>query len=180
MVCILSFTPAFHIEVQSGSGQNKTSSARAPQGSDKTVSLSKSQHTVNCLGAKYAILTNDDRTRHILGDSELALSLLTAAYASSMWDKIACALKLLDKFGVENNITVLWPLDSITVSKFIEWMSLKRLLSPSSITSYMSHIKTVHMLRNLDSSACRGFVCKTLIRGAKNLEFYKDSHTPSK
>jgi len=75
-------------------------------------------------------------------------------------------------FELENNIVAIWPLSKDTVSRYIHWAAFKKYLSTSTIIAYMSHIKLVHKLKNLDYEACKDFAFKSHIRGLKNLNFY--------
>ena len=117
----------------------------------------------------------DDRIARILGCTSQTPALIAAAYASSTWDKISCVLNLLDKFSIYHGTPVTWPLSQNFISDLIHWLVFVRHLAPSSITTYLSHIKLIHKLRGLDFSVCESFLCKTLMRGAKNLQFYSDT-----
>jgi len=98
---------------------------------------------------------------------------VAAAYSESSWKKINSALNILEKFAIFENIKLSWPVSEYILIKFIDWAASTRNLAPSSISSYMSHIKLIHKLRGLNSDACDSFICKTQIKGAKNLKFYE-------
>jgi len=104
--------------------------------------------------------------------------LLAAAYSSATWQKIDSALNMLEKFAHANKLTVVWPIALDTLTGFIDWAIFHKKLAPSSVKSYLSHIKLVHKLRGLDISACENFMCKTQLKGARNLDFYNPN--PSK
>lgn len=126
-------------------------------------------------------MTEDPRIVRILGGHFTRTELIAAAYADSSWDKICTALNIFEKFTHESSINPSWPLDSEVISNFIHWATFVRKISPSTIVSYLSHIRLIHDLRGLDSSACRSFICKTQIRGAQNLTFYEPaSHNNKK
>ena len=122
----------------------------------------------------------DPRIHRILGPSRLNPALIAAAYADSTWDKIVTTLNVFEKFERYKMQKFPLPLNSIVVSDFIHWASFERNLAPSSITAYISNLKLVHNLRNLDASACENMLCKTQIRGAKNLMFYRYSDSNHK
>jgi len=115
---------------------------------------------------------HDHRIQRILGGVGLFPPLISAAFASSTWDKITSALNTLEKFSASKNVLLTWPVPSVIVSGFIHWAALEQKLTPNTIVSYMSHIKLIHKLRSLDYSACSDANCRYLIRGAKNLVFY--------
>ena len=103
----------------------------------------------------------------------MAPNLLAAAYASSTWDRMICALNLTEKFHKHTKMIVPWPFTHSFITHFIEWLSFIKNLAPASINTYMSLLKLIHKLRGLDTSTCESFLCKTLIRGASNLQYYK-------
>ena len=113
----------------------------------------------------------------VLGGRAAQTVLTSAAYASSTWDKTICALNCLEDFELESGLVLSWPVTPDIVSNFLHWCVFDRKLKPSSIVSYMSHIKLIHNLRGLDGSACDDFACKVQIRGAKNLQFYEPNQT---
>jgi len=86
---------------------------------------------------------------------------------------VESALNVLEKFAHTHHIELKWPISVDVLSSFINWCVFHKNLAPSSITSYMSHIKLIHCLRGFDASACENFLCKTQLKGAKNLQFYK-------
>jgi len=86
--------------------------------------------------------------------------LICASYADSTWCKIYSALQLLDKFQCETKLLIAWPLDTNFISAFIHWAIFVKKLAPTSVTSYMSHIKVIHKLRGIDHSACENFAFK--------------------
>ena len=91
--------------------------------------------------------------------------LIVAAYSSNTWKKINSAMNMFELFASERNIVLSWPFIPATVINFIDWAVFSRKLAPSSIKSYLSHMKLVHSLRGLDSSAFQNFLCKTQIKG---------------
>jgi hypothetical protein len=116
----------------------------------------------------------DERIARVLGTSRIRSELIGAAYADNTWKKVDSALNTFEHFTREKKINVSWPLNVDVVSQFINWATFSRDLSPSTIVSYLSHLKLVHKLRGLDYSGVSNFICKTQIRGAQNLAFYDD------
>jgi len=79
---------------------------------------------------------------------------------------------LYNKFCVSQGIVASWPIPEQVLGDFINWATFIRKIKPSSIISYISHLKLIHKLRKIDDSACDSFLCRTLIKGAENLQFY--------
>jgi hypothetical protein len=121
---------------------------------------------------KYGIRPTDCRILRILGGYRQATPLLSAAFADSTWNKIICALNIFETFADAEKISVKWPLNSSVISRFLHWALFVKNLSPNSIGSYMSHLKLIHKLRGLNTSACEDHFFKYQLRGAKNLNFY--------
>ncbi len=103
-----------------------------------------------------------------------------AAYADSSWDKFISALNLLETCFASNNLIPSWPLSAADVSFFIHWCTFVRGLTADTIKSYMSNLRLIHKLRNLDTSNCESFLCKAEIMGVKNLQFYNNKEDGTK
>jgi len=119
---------------------------------------------------KYQLRSSDLRILEIIGTGHLP-PLVSAAYASSTWNKIASALHSFKNFEIDNNLVADWPLSKDIVSRYIHWAAFGKNLSTSTIIAYMSHIKLVHKLKNLNYEPCKDFAFKSHIRGLKNLNF---------
>jgi hypothetical protein len=126
------------------------------------------------LGSKYSLRSHDPRIIRILGGSTHHINLVSAAYADSTWKKINCALNLYESFCASQKKITCWPISENVLGDFIDWATFSRNIKPSSIVSYISHLKLIHKLRKIDDSACNSFLCKTLIKGAENLQFYSN------
>ena len=48
-------------------------------------------------------------------------------------------------------------------------------MKAATVEAYISSIATIHKLNLLDDTACRNFICKTILRGAENMEVYKNT-----
>jgi hypothetical protein len=97
-----------------------------------------------------------------------------AAYAEASWSKINSALNAFKKFCVQKGVNYELPIASETMNDFVSWAILDLKISPDSIKSYVSNLKLIHKLKGLPTTGCSNFKCKTLIRGAQNLQFYKE------
>jgi hypothetical protein len=130
--------------------------------------------------AKYSTLRGDPRIARVLGSSQVRTELISAAYADSTWNQIICALNCFESFASQTNTPILWPFNEQTICYFIHWSTFTKKLSPSTIVSYVSQLKLIHELRNIDFSAFKSFLCKTQVRGAQNLAFYNNVQTGNK
>jgi hypothetical protein len=72
------------------------------------------------------------------------------------------------------------PIVSETMNDFVSWAALELRISPDSIKSYVSSLKLIHKLKGLPTTGCSNFLCKTSIRGAQNLQFYKKDQRTEK
>ena len=101
--------------------------------------------------------------------------LLNAAYTQSTWKVHASALSLFRKFENTYRIKFEWPLNEETINKFCHWALKEKELKSKTVEAYISSIATIHKLNLLDDAACKNFICKTILRGAENMEIYKSS-----
>ncbi len=60
------------------------------------------------------------------------------------------------------------------------WAQTSRSLKAKTIAAYISSLKTLHNLKDLDSSAFDSPKLKLLLRGAENLQIYNDGFSPSR
>jgi hypothetical protein len=72
------------------------------------------------------------------------------------------------------NLDSSFPINECTLGSFIDWATFEGKISPSTISAYISHLKLIHKLKGINTIGCDSFLCKTQIRGAENLQFYKD------
>ena len=101
--------------------------------------------------------------------------LLNAAYTQSTGKVHASALSLFRKFENTYRIKFEWPLNEETINKFCHWALKEKELKSKTVEAYISSIATIHKLNLLDDAACKNFICKTILRGAENMEIYKSS-----
>lgn len=123
----------------------------------------------------------DLRIQRVLGTTQLNTALIAAAYADSTWDKIVTTLNVFIKFEVYKKQN--YDCRQIQLLLVISFTGqILREIWPQAqlLLTYISNLKLVHNLRNLDASACENMLCKTQTRGAKNLMFYKDSNSNHK
>jgi len=106
--------------------------------------------------------------------------LVTAAYAEGTWKKILSAFNTFRKFCIESDSNPSFPISEKTLGHFINWATFDKNLNPSTVSAYMSHIRLLHKLQGLSTEGCDSFLCKVQIRGAQNLQFYKESISRTK
>ena len=106
--------------------------------------------------------------------------MVTAAYADATWNKIFSAFNCFQKFCCEKNFDCSFPVNEYTLGSFINWATFERNISPSTISAYMSHIKLLHKLQGYTTIGCDSFLCKTQVKGAQNLQFYKQNYSHTK
>ena len=134
----------------------------------------------NLGSCKYAIRDSDERIRKLVGINHPHKNLVTAAYADATWNKIFSAFNCFQKFCCEKNFDCSFPVNEYTLGSFINWATFERNISPSTISAYMSHIKLLHKLQGYTTIGCDSFLCKTQVKGAQNLQFYKQNYSHTK
>ncbi len=106
--------------------------------------------------------------------------MVSAAYAEATWKKILSAFNTFHKFCNESNCDPSFPVCEKTLGHFTNWATFNKSLSPSTISAYISHIRLLHKLQGLPTTGCASFLCKVQIRGAQNLQFYKENNSQAK
>jgi hypothetical protein len=119
------------------------------------------------------VLKDDPRVMEIMGGVSVHENLVSAAYADSTWNKILSSYNAYEKFCKERSLDCVFPITEDRMGEFINWAIFLRKISPNSMTSYISNLKLIHNMRRIPTEGCDSFLCKTQIRGAKNLLFYK-------
>ena len=86
-------------------------------------------------------------------------------------------LRMFKKYETFCRKTFEWPLSEQIVNEFCHWTLKEKGLKSATVEAYISSIATIHKLNLLDDSACKNFICKTILRGAENMEVYKKTKT---
>jgi hypothetical protein len=97
---------------------------------------------------------------------------MSASKSASSWNRYSSALKCLEQFAVVNNLTLTWPLSKPSLRNFVQWALHSRKLSPTTLTLYLSVIKTAHKLKDLDTENFSDFFVTSMLKGASNLALY--------
>ena len=140
---------------------------------DQTIHLARGS-----LGAKYSSCPSSMR---LTSDSPIETqTLLQAAFSQSTWRKHEAALNCFKLYQSSHPPSSPWPINHIILCSFTVWACTERKLKSSTISSYLSSLKTIHSLRNLDCSAFENFTLKSLIRGKENQEIYSEEGNSSR
>lgn len=120
-------------------------------------------------------------SKSIIGNVDLNvnLGLIEASYAKSTWAKHGSAISSLKNFEKKSNVKCDWPLSLDTVCEYTSWALTDGKLKPNTVRSYLSSLKIVHDLNNFNFVGNNALVY-AMIRGAENLEMYKNSEKPSR
>jgi hypothetical protein len=108
------------------------------------------------------------------------MGLICASNSSSSWKKHAAALSCFKKFLSETNSQCSWPIEANTMEKFIAHAAVTQKLKHSTIKSYISSLVFYQKLRGLDTTESSSFISAVMLKGIKNLEFYRDLVKPAR
>jgi hypothetical protein len=86
---------------------------------------------------------------------------------------MSAAVSSFKRFAMDLGTTLTWPFQTEMVIKYVTWSQKIAMLSPQTVSAYLSDLATCHKLRGLDPSACASFISKTMLKGAKNIASYK-------
>jgi len=76
------------------------------------------------------------------------------------------------KYAHCKNITISFPFSIEDACGYTSWALLEKNLQPSTVTSYLSSLATIHKLKGVTEANLSHFAVKTMIRGAENLALY--------
>jgi hypothetical protein len=167
-----------------GGAKKRRMDAGSSSGRDSWI-LKRNEHFIDteqvfsnleplCHPPKYSTVSSDERIDSTLNCDE-NYSLIVAAYASSTWNGMMAAKSCFEKFEFETENKFNWPIPLDGMKKFVNWAILEKDMSAKTVKVYISNIATLHKLKNLDSSECKNFTIKTMLRGAENLSFYDEN-----
>jgi hypothetical protein len=106
--------------------------------------------------------------------------LIAASASKSTWNKHASAIACFRNFEIWAGKKHAFPLFETSICEFIEFALKIKGLKHSTVQSYLSSLLFFHKLRKLDESGFTSFIVKTMLKGAKNLEFYTDLTKPTR
>ena len=99
---------------------------------------------------------------------------MTAAYSSATWGRLASSYHSMQKFAQHTGIHVTWPFSQSILHRYIAWAFDTAELSSTTIKAYVHDFSIIHKLRGLDNSNCTSFLTLTALKGAENMELYKN------
>ena len=128
--------------------------------------------TPRLLDAKYSSCPSSIRlTSGLSGETRL---LLQAAFSQSTWKRHESAVNCFRSFELFSSSSFPFPLTHQILCSFASWACMTKDLKSSTVETYLSSLKTIHSLNNLDSSGFNNFVLKNILRGKENMELYSD------
>jgi hypothetical protein len=104
--------------------------------------------------------------------SEDARMFIRASAAENTWKKHNSAWQCVLKFSKVTETPIVWPMDNKFLCDFAAWALKEKGLMPSSVTSYLSSLSTIHELKGFKNHNCLTTLAKKVIQGAQNLRFY--------
>jgi hypothetical protein len=100
-------------------------------------------------------------------------NLLTASCSDGVWQKHESAVHSFCRFEHEVNTKHTWPLPLSALSGYITWCFETPTLKAATVSSYLSSLRTLHIMRGLPHSQFDEKILKILLQGGKNLELYQ-------
>jgi hypothetical protein len=108
------------------------------------------------------------------------MGLICASNSQSSWKKHAAAMSCFKRFLCETNSQCSWPISEKTLESFIVFAAVTQKLKYGTVKSYISSLNFYQKLRGWDATLGTGFVSKTMLKGIKNLEFYRELTKPAR
>ena len=102
------------------------------------------------LAAKYSSCAASVRLTS--GFSRATRLLLQAVFSQSTWQRHESAVNCFRTFEHSSSSSFPFPLSHNTLCSFASWACLTKKLKSSTVETYLSSLKTIHFLNNLDSS----------------------------
>ena len=101
------------------------------------------------------------------------LGLIEASYAKASWAKHCTAFNCIAKFELAKKLKCNWPIRLEELCEFTSWALKEKVLKPSTVKSYLSSIKIIHGLANVEYLGNHP-VISSMLRGAENLAMYNN------
>jgi hypothetical protein len=98
------------------------------------------------------------------------------AYNSATWGRLASSFHSIQKFALHTGTQVTWPFWQSKGSHVhtVAWACDTSGLSSTTIKAYVHDFSTIHRFKDLDHSVCTSFFTLTALKGAKNMELYRN------
>ena len=91
----------------------------------------------------------------------------------STWSMYKTVKTHLERCQIDLNVRFSFPMSNNQVLCFIAWL-LKRNLSATTINSYISGLRTIHLVKGLDNQALRQPIVTAIIEGKAHLDIVKN------
>ena len=98
-----------------------------------------------------------------------ASALISASLSRATWKKYSSARNLLSTCLTSMDRTISWPISKSDLRIFVTWCFSHRHLSPASVREYVSGLKALHSLEDLDTKVFDDNITKAIINGASHL-----------
>ena len=108
------------------------------------------------------------------GEWEDLDKLYSYGLAKGTWSSYKTAERLLGQCCDEKGVDRELPLEEGTVLSFIHWLAFKRGAKASTINTYLSGIRQLHVERGLPTDSIRTDRVKTILKGLKNKNLADD------
>jgi hypothetical protein len=106
--------------------------------------------------------------------SEDVKMFVRASVAENTWKKHSSAWQCVNCYSRLTLTTINWPMQDDFICEFAAWALKEKELMPSTVTSYLSSLSTIHELKGFKNHNCLTPLAKKVIQGAQNLRFYSN------
>jgi hypothetical protein len=97
---------------------------------------------------------------------------MSASKSTSAWNRQLAAVNSVTLFANSTGIPVIWPFTPTFLRSYVNWACKIKKLSPSTIRLYISDLKTLHKLKDLETNCFEDYFARNMIKGAENLSMY--------
>ena len=97
---------------------------------------------------------------------------MAASKSTSTWNRQNSALNSLNLCAKVLGLKICWPLTPNVLRQFVTWALKTRKLSVATIKMYISDLKNIHKLKDLDCNNFEDFFINSMLKGAENLAMY--------
>jgi hypothetical protein len=106
--------------------------------------------------------------------SEYVKMFVRASVAENTWKKHNSAWQCVKCYSRSSSIPITMPMQESFICEFAAWALKEKDLMPSTVTSYLSSLTTIHELQGFNNHNCLTPLAKKVIQGAQNLIFYNN------
>jgi hypothetical protein len=97
---------------------------------------------------------------------------IRASVAENTWKKHNSAWQCVKCYSRTSLNPICWPMQEKFICEFAAWALKEKELMPSTVTSYLSSLTTIHDLKGFKNHNCLTPLAKKVIQVAQNLRFY--------